>query len=248
MEENTNSNDKSKVIMLVSLIIVVSILIVGFVFLAVIDLTRKDAASRLKTTTRRTVVTNNQEEEPVTEPALEEPTEEPTTQVPTQSTTTAGTTTTRRQTTNGVTSTKIITEEYEYTETVIPSHTYEIANDSSTYPDALDSWEWNIVDRINKTRKESGMSELSVARELRDKAEEAAYIYYANGADALKKYLEGHSYLYMYSNLNITPDTLYDNTVSSTKVVTNPNLQYVGAGVLLKNTSLDTYFYVIIYE
>lgn len=248
MEENTNnSNDRSKVLMLVSLIIVVSILIVGFVFLAVIDLTRKDAESRLRTTSRRTVATNQKEESSENPQPVEAV--EPTSEVDVVTTTTK--VTTGKITTQRVTTTKKVEEvipEQDYEESVIPSNDYEVATSASTYPDALDSWEWEIVNMVNAERRKNGLNELLVARELRDKAEEGAYIYYANGANQLKSYLEGYSYLYMFSNLNIGPETLYDNTVSSTKVTTNPNLRYVGVGVIKKNTSLDTYFYVITYE
>ena len=56
-DNNINNNDSSRVIMLVSLIIVVSILLIGFVFIAVMDLTKKQADSIIKTTTRRTIKT-----------------------------------------------------------------------------------------------------------------------------------------------------------------------------------------------
>ncbi len=73
-------------------------------------------------------------------------------------------------------------------------------------------------------------------------------MYYASGSESLKPYLSGISYLYMHSNLDIDAHTLYESTLNSTKITTNPDLRYVGAGVILKNTGLDTYFYVIVYE
>ena len=52
----------------------------------------------------------------------------------------------------------------------------------------------------------------------------------------------------MHSNLDIDANTLYESTLNSTKITTNPDIKYVGAGVLVKNITLDTYFYVIVYE
>lgn len=244
MDNNTNvNNDKGKIMVLVSLIIAVSIMLVVFVFLAVIDITKKDASSKLKTTTRRTVVTKPSGDESEL-PTTDEPTttEEPTTATTTKTSTTAQRITT---TTKGA-GTKVTTKAPE--ETVIPSHTYEVVTDATTYPDALDTWEWNVINLINEERRRNGLNELLVARELRNKAEEAAYMYYASGSESLKPYLSGISYLYMHSNLDIDAHALYESTLNSTKITTNPDLRYVGAGVLLKNVTLDTYFYVIVYE
>ncbi len=243
MDNNTNvNNDKGKIMVLTSLIIAVSIMLVIFVFFAVIDITHKDASSKLKTTTRRTVnpdATTGIPDTTTTEvPSV---TEEPTTGINT--TTTRKVTTTSRVTTTGE---RVTTKPQG--ETVIPSHTYEVVTDATTYPDALDTWEWNVINLINEERRRNGLNELLVARELRNKAEEAAYMYYASGSESLKPYLSGISYLYMHSNLDIDAHTLYESTLNSTKITTNPDLRYVGAGVILKNTGLDTYFYVIVYE
>lgn len=247
MENNTNANDKGKIMVLISLIIAVSILIVVLVFLAVINITHKDAKSKLSTTTRRTIKTEETATtttEPTTTPSTTDIAEDNTTSVEPK------TTTTRRTQTKGpastATYTEVVTE--KPTSSVIPEHNYDIATNPSTYPDALDSWEWEVVNLINQERRKNGLNEVAVARELRNMAEEGAYIYYASGSNELKSYLSGNSYLYMSSNLEINARTLYENTISSTKITTNPNIKYVGAGVLLKRVTLDTYYYVIIYE
>lgn len=243
--ENNNVNDKGKIMVLVSLIIAVSILLVAFVFVAVIDLTHKEAQSKISTTTRRTVET-----EPTTE-EIQEPTEEPTnTTEPTTISTTSTTPTNTTKKTNAPVS--VVTEPTKPTEsdpgTIIPSHSYDIAYDKTTYPDALDSWEWEVVNLINQDRRNNGLSEVYVARELRNMAEEAAYRYYASGASSLQPYLDGYSYLYMHSNLNIDARSLYESTRNSTKITTDPDIKYVGVGVLVKKVNIDTYYYVIVYE
>lgn len=247
MENNTNNvNDKGKIMVLVSLIIAVSILLVAFIFVTVIDLTHKDAQSRISTTTRRTISTKTTDEiddfvtEPITEVPITTSSEKPVTTEP-------KTTTTRKVVESVVTTS---TTNNSSGGTVIPSHSYDIAYDSTTYPDALDTWEWEIVNLINQERKNNGLSELSVAKELRNKSEEAAYMYYASNkvADNLKSYLNGYAYLYGHSNLNIDARTIYESALNSTKITTNPDIKYVGVGVLVKSEGLDTYYYVLTYE
>ena len=246
MEDNNQNinNDKGKVMVLISLIIAVSIVLVFFVFLAILDITHKDTKSKLSTTTRRTI---KEEENTTTNSEVTEPiTENSTTTVST--TQVASSNSTRPSTTRKTTTKVVTTVVEEETDTVIPSHDYEIVYDKTTYPDALDSWEWEVINLINQERRKNGLSELLVARELRNMAEEAAYMYYASGSSAIKPYLSGYSYLYMHSNLDIDANTLYESTLNSTKITTNPDIKYVGAGVLVKNITLDTYFYVIVYE
>lgn len=251
MENNTNNvNDKGKIMVLISLIIAVSILLVAFVFVTVIDLTHKDAKSKISTTTRRTIST-----EPTTE-VQDSQTTEPTTEVPTNPssevpTTTSTTTRPRTTTTRRVEQTTKPTsgdDNHDDGGTVIPSHSYDIAYDSTTYPDAVDSWEWEIVNLINQERKRNGLSEVYVARELRNMAEEAAYMYYANDSSVIRPYLDGYAYLYGHSNSNIEPRTIYESLINSTKITTNPDIKYVGSGVLVKDQGIDTYYYVIVYE
>lgn len=249
MEKNNNSEDKSKITMLISLIVVVSILLVGFVFIAVLDLTHKEAETRLNTTTRRTVKTtelitedikdDEEEEEEDEEDELEEVDLTTTTTSQTQGNTTTKVGTTK--TTKKPTTTKEV-------EVTVPASKYTITNSSTTYPDALDSWEWDIVDMINEARRKNGLNELLVASELRTMAEDAAYIYYTNGDAAAKSYLINYANMRMYSNLLIDSAYLFENTINSTNVTTNPYIKYIGVGVLLKKPNLDTYYYILVYE
>ena len=250
MEENdVNKNDKSKIIMLISLIVVVSILLIGFVFIAVLDFTQEGTKSYLKTTTRRTIPSTESTTHNMTTLTTEEvviPEEDETTTTTTTTKNNSSGTNTNKTTKTVVTSTKIVTS--TRTQIVIPSNEYKVATGSTTYPDALDSWEWEIVDLINEERRKNGLNELLVAEDFRRIAEEAADLYYTNGEESVKSYLANYSNLRMFSNLNINARTLYTNTLNSTKVTTNPYIRYVGVGVLLKDTGLNTYFYVIIYE
>lgn len=250
MENNTNNvNDKGKIMVLVSLIIAVSILLVAFVFVTVIDLTHKDAKSKISTTTRRTISTEQTTdipEPPVTEPITEKPTNQTSETTTSPTTTRPRTTTTRRV--EDTTKPTSGDDNHDDGGTVIPSHSYDIAYDSTTYPDAVDSWEWEIVNLINQERKRNGLSELYVARDLRNMAEEAAYMYYANGSSVIRPYLDGYAYLYGHSNSNIEPRTIFESLLNSTKITTNPDIKYVGSGVLVKNQGIDTYYYVIVYE
>ena len=249
MENNDiNKNDKSKIIMLISLIVVVSILLIGFVFIAVLDFTQESTKSYLKTTTRRTIPSTNTTTNSMTTSTTEEVI------MPEDGETTTTTTATTKNNSGGankttktiITSTKIVTS--TKTQIVIPSNEYKIATGPTTYPDALDSWEWEVVDLINAERRKNGLNELLVAEDFRRIAEEGADLYYTNGEESAKSYLANYSNLRMFSNLNINAKTLYTNTLNSTKVTTNPYIRYVGVGVLLKDTGLNTYFYVIIYE
>ncbi len=244
-----NDSDKSKIMMLISLIVVVSILIVGFVFIAVIDLTKKEGSSSLTTTTRRTYTTTETTQPETTSQALTEG----------STTTTMELTTTLASNEKTTTTTKVTTRTSRLpnkptqpttstTPSVIPSNDYEVTTSPTTYPGALDSWEWEIVTRINEARRKNGLKELKVASELRDLAESAADQWIALGDEGIKKYLAGNSNFRMYSNLDVSAKTLYDRTVGATKVTTSPYLEYVGVGVLEKFTGLTTYFYVIIYE
>ncbi|MCH5167782.1 MAG: hypothetical protein J1F35_07870 [Erysipelotrichales bacterium] len=243
-DNNVNQNDSSKIILLVTLIVVVSILLIGFVFIAVLDLTHKEAETHLKTTTRRTVSTI---EKITTEQLHEKDEEEPTT---TQTTATTKPTLTNSPSTTKkvVTTTQPVADEDEI---IIPASSYEIATSASTFTDAVDSWEWEIVNLINAERKKNGLNELAVAKELRDIAEYGAYLYYENGETAAKDYLINYSNYRMYSNLNVSAKDLYTSTLNSNyakQVITNQYLKYLGVGVVKKNTGLNTYFYVLIYE
>ena len=248
-ENNVNQNDSSKVILLITMIVIVSILLIGFVFIAVLDFTHKEAQNHLKTTTRRTLSTT---ESITTEPVVDK--EEETTSSTTTTTTIQVKPTTNTTKPQSTTKKVVMTEAPavdDEDEIVIPANTYEIATSASTFPDAVDSWEREIVSLINAERRKNGLNELAVAKELRDIAEYGAYLYYENGDAAAKNYLINYSNYRMYSNLNISAKDLYTSTLNSAyakQVITNQYLKYLGVGVIKKNTGLATYFYVLIYE
>lgn len=244
---NVNNKDSSKVILLITLIVVVSILLIGFVFIAVLDFTHKSAKNYAPTTTRRTYEVKEEESSTTTTTlnieSLSTTTVSTTTSTKGENKTTSKTTKATKTTTKSS-----VTPTEEENNSVIPNNTYSVATTPTTFEDALDSWEWEIVRLINEERVRNGLNELLVAVDFRTMAETAATLYYTNGEADVKNYLINYSNLRMYSNLNITPTDLYTSTLNSTKVTTNPYLKYIGVGVILKNTGLDTYFYVVIYE
>lgn len=239
-------DDKKKIAILISIIVFVVILIALFVLVVLLDLNSSSDNERYSTTTRRTVnVEVDDDVNTTTTEAIKEEVQE------SESTTT--TTTTKKSSSSNNTQTKVITETKVITSTSIkvvdimpPEVNYEIASGKSNYPDSLDDWEWGIVNRINEMRRKNGLNELLVAVPLRSLAEEAADLWLGSGGDVVKEYLTGHSNYRKYTNYdNVSIDSLYNDTINVTNIVTNASLRYVGVGVILKN---NTYYYVIVYE
>lgn len=249
-DEETLKNDKKKIAILISIIVFVVILIVLFVIVVILDINRTDEHKKISTTTRRTVSVEESSNDNNEEDSSESNDDEVIPKSDTTTTSTTMKTTNKTSTSSGtkvITSTKIITStSIKVVEILPPTITHEVANDKSTYPDAIDDWEWAIVNLINETRRKNGLNELLVARDLRQLAEEAADLWLGSGSDVVKEYLQGHSNYRKYTNHeDVTPLSLYGDTVNATKVTTNSALRYLGVGVLYKN---DTYYYVIIYE
>lgn len=247
-DEETLKNDKKKIAILISIIVFVIILIVLFIVIVILDSQRDEEQKKLSTTTRRTVnateVDNNGDNTNQTTSNIIS--EEVTT---TTSTTIKPTNKTKVTSNNGnkVTMTTVITStSIKVVDILPPSVSHEITFDKSTYPDSLDAWEWQIVNLINAERKKNGLNELLVAKDLRQLAEEAADLWLGSGTEVVKEYLTGHSNYRKYTNYDdVTANSLYNDTIASTKVTTNSALRYLGVGVLYKN---NTYYYVMIYE
>lgn len=248
--ENTDNqsfkNDKQKIAILISIIVFVVILIALFSFLVFLDINSKSEANKLSTTTRRTVKIEYSGENIDGDKVNQNNESSSTT---TTSTTVKSTSknNSSKKTTKIVTSTKIITSvSTKVVEVLPPSISHEVVNDRSTYPNALDAWEWEIVNSINKERRKRGLNELAVARDLRQLAEEAADLWVGSGSEVVKNYLTGHANYRKQTNYDdVTASSLYNDTVEKTQVTTNDSLKYLGVGVLYKN---DTYYYVIVYE
>lgn len=252
MHDYNDGNDSKKVAWLKASIFFVSILLIVFGFLAVIDLTKKESLTHLTTTTRRTTTTKLvtssistdeeyfEEDNIPDEDFLEDIVDKTTTNQP--STSSRVTTTTKVMTTTQSSS-------------VIPSHTYEVATGKTTYKDAVDSYEWEIINLINAERKKNGLNELIFALELRTLAEEAATLYSNSKETSASSLLSDYAgYLIMYK-YKYTPALFYNDTVKQTKspdtgydITTNPYYKYIGVGVIEKANNKNTYYYALVYE
>lgn len=234
-DEETLKNDKKKIAILISIIVFVVILIVLFIVVVILDINNTDQQKKYSTTTRRTVSieessSNNEENN---NEIIEE--------IDITSTTSTMVKSTNKTniSSNGTTSKKVV-------EVFPPSITHETTNGKSIFPNSLDDWEWEIVNLINKERKKNGLSELLVAKDLRQLAEEAADLWGSSEPDDATKVLTGHSYYRKYSNYDdVNSSSFYEDTIVETKVTTISELRYLGVGVIYKN---NTYYYVIIYE
>ena len=162
-------------------------------------------------------------------------------------TTTKKTTTTTKKTTKKTTTTKA--PEYEEP----PSNDREVTISSTTYPGALDDWEWAIVDLINEERESMDLQPLQVAVEFRDLAEYAADYWYDHSNTVIDEIIGNNSY-YGRKLINAKHSSysyLFDQTISNTDVTTNPAYEYVGVGVIYRDvgdTGMPTHYFIIIYE
>lgn len=130
----------------------------------------------------------------------------------------------------------------------------EVAEDSTTYPNALDFWEWNIVDLINAERVSLGNPQLKVAVDLRRLAEQAADYWYDHTAEEVQAYIGDYRfYARQIVNANMTAsyNYIYDLVEYYTDITTNKNYEYIGVGVIYLDQSLKgmrTHYCVIIFE
>lgn len=120
---------------------------------------------------------------------------------------------------------------------------YEIADDATTYENALNEWEWAIVNLINDYREKKGLDTLLVGKELRTLAEQIA----DNKDDY---YINKSKYKYIiYSDKNIGYSTgykeLYRYALSKIRFDDLKDLKWLGVGVIYKD---NTHFFCLIYE
>lgn len=165
------------------------------------------------------------------------------------------TTTTSKMTSSKTTATTTTSTTTVITTTLKVDNDERVTTDSnSTYQNAIDSWEWEVVDAINEERKKNGLEELSVAVDLRNLAEEAADLWKDDKENEMNNLLEGYSHYGYKSNVldNIKGyESLYNATIQNTRVTSNKYLKYLGVGVIYQNrgmSGLKSYYYIIIYE
>ena len=166
--------------------------------------------------------------------------------------TTKKTTTKKTTTAKGITTTtkKTTTKKTTTTKRIIR----ETTDESTTFPNAIDFWAWNIFDMINAERMSIGLDPLEVAIDLRDQAEEAADYWYDHTDAEVDQFL-GKTTYYGRQLVNSSYiegyKYLYDVTISHTDIARNKNYRYVGIATLFRERSIygmATHYYIIIYE
>lgn len=162
-------------------------------------------------------------------------------------------TTTKGTNTKTTTKKKTTTSKTTTTTTEITT-TRKIVTDSTTYPNALDFWEWNIVDLVNEERRLNNLSELAVAADLRLLAEEAADYWDTHSDTEVIEYIGEHkSYARALINSSMTEsyNYIFDLLTRNTDITTNPYYKYIGVGVIYYdrgNGGMRSYYNIIIYE
>ena len=129
------------------------------------------------------------------------------------------------------------------TTTTKPYSKYQICDDATTYPNALNEWEWAIVNLINAYREKKGLDDLLVGTELRLLAEQIADNkddYYINKSGV--KYIT-------YSDKNIGYSTgykeLYNYAIEQVRFGELKKIKWLGVGVIYKD---NTHYFCLIYE
>ena len=164
-----NLSDKKTIFILRAVIAFIILLIVLFSVVAILDFqSEKNDPKYLSTKTRRTY----KKESTTTRLIVPTPEEGETTSKTTSTISTTTSTKVQGSTTKNTTK-KITTSKSQIISTSpipeVPS--YREATGSTNHPNAIDSWEWYIANKINEIRENNGLNRLIVAVELREIAE-----------------------------------------------------------------------------
>ena len=245
-----NLSDKKTIFILRAVIAFIILLIVLFSVVAILDFqSEKNDPKYLSTTTRRTY-----KKESTTTRLIVPTTEEGETTSKTTSTITTTTSTKVQGSTKKNTTKKVTTSKSQIISTSpipeVPS--YREATGSTNHPNAMDSWEWYIANKINEIRENNGLNKLIVAVELREIAESSGDVYNTQGEEATNDYLDGYNnYRFWTMNQNVNEYYLVNNTINATSVTTNKYYTYMGIGVIKhidNQNGLPSYHYCIIYQ
>ena len=213
--------DKSKLIMLISIIIFIVVLIISFSLITYFNIKRE----------------NNNKENKTSEVSLTTTSAELTTTEEIITTTKETTTTTKIKETKTTT-----TKEQETTEV-----TTELVNDLIN-PNSLGSWDLLIYNLINEERIRNGLNTLSVRSSLYNLTISAVDKWPSIHDDGLKEYLSTYNYYGYQSNI-LSSSKGYKEIASevfkNTDVETNAYLNYIG----LYTKKIDNkYYFIIMYE
>ena len=212
--------DKSKLIMLISIIIFIVVLIISFSLITYFNIKRENNNKENKTS--EVSLTTTSTELITTEEVI---------------TTTKETTTTTK-----IKETKTTTKEKETTEV-----TTEPINDIIN-PNSLGSWDLLIYNLINEERIRNGLNTLSVRFSLYNLTISAVDKWPSIHDDGLKEYLSTYNYYGYQSNI-LSSSKGYKEIASevfkNTDVETNTYLNYIG----LYTKKIDNkYYFIIMYE
>lgn len=213
--------DKSKLIMLISIIIFIVVLIISFSLITYFNIKRE----------------NNNKENKTSEVSLTTTSTELITTEEVITTTKETTTTTKIKETKTTT-----TKEKETTEV-----TTELVNDIIN-PNSLGSWDLLIYNLINEERIRNGLNTLSVRSSLYNLTISAVDKWPSIHDEGLKEYLNTYNYYGYQSNI-LSSSNGYKEITSevfkNTDVETNAYLNYIG----LYTKKIDNrYYFIIMYE
>lgn len=213
--------DKSKLIMLISIIIFIVVLIISFSLITYFNIKRE----------------NNNKENKTSEVSLTTTSTELTTTEEVITTTKETTTTTKIKETKTTT-----TKEKETT-----GLTTELVNDIIN-PNSLGSWDLLIYNLINEERKKNGLNTLSVRSSLYNLTISAVDKWPSIHDEGLKEYLNTYNYYGYQSNILSSRNgykEIASEVFKNTDVETNAYLNYIG----LYTKKIDNrYYFIIMYE
>ena len=213
--------DKSKLIMLISIIIFIVVLIISFSLITYFNIKRENNNKETKTSEVSQTTTST--ELTTTEEVI---------------TTTKETTTTTKIKETKITTTK----EKETTEL-----TTELVNDIIN-PNSLGSWDLLIYNLINEERKKNGLNTLSVRSSLYNLTISAVDKWPSIHDEGLKEYLNTYNYYGYQSNILSSSNGYKEialEVFKNTDVETNAYLNYIG----LYTKKIDNkYYFIIMYE
>lgn len=217
--------DKSKVLMLITLIIFIVVLIISFSIITYFNI--KDENKEIKKTSTTGVVTSE-----TTSAKTNEKIE----------TTTSITTKKEEKVTTPTTTKKIIeTTTEQPTETT--TENVDIASES-----ILDDWCLKIFNIINDTRKNNNLNEVKLKKDILSLAVDASIKWESIHDDGLKSYLYGYNYYGYQSNILSSFNgykEIATETLKNTDVGKNKYLNYIGINI---NKVDNKYYFIIIYE
>lgn len=213
--------DKSKLVMLISIIIFIVVLIISFSLITYFNIKRENNNKENKTS--EVSLTTTSTELTITEEII---------------TTTKETTTTTK-----IKETKITTTKEKETTGLTTEPVNDIIN-----PNSLGSWDLLIYNLINEERIRNGLNTLSVRSSLYNLTISAVDKWPSIHDEGLKEYLNTYNYYGYQSNI-LSSSKGYKEIASevfkNTDVETNAYLNYIG----LYTKKIDNrYYFIIMYE